>query len=340
MILYKFLFSLYVTLCKPLRTLPANLQLASSWFNYFLLLRSNLLLAKSTNNVIALFLIIIFITSCEKNVTVEIPKATEEIVVEGVIETDAVAIVFLSHTLPFFGQINISDILLNSILGATVIVEDGSMTDTLFQITPLYGIYMGSKIHGTPGNKYKLTVIAEDKILHAFTSIPMPVKLDSVWWKPNGNRDSLGFAWAHLSDPDTIGNCYRWYAKRINRYTFGEDIGKIKDSTFIPPPGSVFEDKFINTKSFDLSFPRGKFQFSNKKDDLNDEEFYFKRGDTIVIKFCSIDQSHFEFWRAEETQVQNNGNPFGSPAPLPSNILGGLGFWGGYAPSFDTIIAK
>ena len=234
-------------------------------------------LLKSTNHFIVLFLILLFITSCEKNVTVEIPKATEEIVVEGVIETDKVAIVFLSHTLPFFGQINTSDILLNSIVGATVIVEDGSMADTLVQISPLYGIYIGSKIHGTPDNKYKLTVIAEGKTLYAFTSIPQPVKLDSVWWKPNGNHDSLGYAWAHLSDPDTIGNCYRWYAQRINRYTFGEDIGKIKDSTFIPPPGSVFEDKFINTKSFDLSFPRGKFQFSNKKDDLNIEEFYLTR---------------------------------------------------------------
>ena len=284
--------------------------------------------------------IILFVTSCEKNVTVEVPVASEEIVVEGKIETDDVAIVLLSHTLPFFGEINTSQILTNSITGATVIVEDGTDVDTLVQLSPLYGIYIGNKIRGVEGKKYKLTVLAEGKTIHAFTSIPQSVKLDSVWWKPNGNRDSLGFAWAHLTDPDTLGNCYRWYAQRINQYTYGSEKGKMKDSTFIPAPGSVFEDKFINTKSFDLSFPRGRFQFSSKEDDSNDEEFYFKRGDTIVLKFCSIDRTHFEFWRTEETQVQNNGNPFGSPAPLSSNIEGGLGIWGGYSPFYDTIIAR
>ena len=293
-----------------------------------------------TKKLALLFPIIILILSCEKNVTVEIPKASEEIVVEGIIETDELPIVFLSHTLPFFGQINTSDILLNSITGATVIVDDGTIVDTLIQISPLYGIYIGTNIYGIPGKKYSLTIYAGGKTLHAITSIPQPVKLDSVWWKPDGNRDSLGFAWAHLTDPDTIGNAYRWFAQRINLYTYGEDKGKIKDSTFIAAPGSVFEDKFINTKSFDLSFPRGAFPFSDNVDDFNEERFFFKRGDTIVIKFSSIDRSNFEFWRTEETQVQNNGNPFGSPAPISSNIEGGLGIWGGYAPSYDTIFAR
>ena len=59
-----------------------------------------------------------------------------------------------------------------------------------------------------------------------------------------------------------------------------------------------------------------------------------------MVKFCSIDRNTFEFWRTEETQVQNNGNPFGSPAPISGNIKGGLGIWGGYAASYDTIIAR
>ena len=85
---------------------------------------------------------------------------------------------------------------------------------------------------------------------------------------------------------------------------------------------------------------RGQFLNSQKEDDQNEESIFFKRGDTIVLKFCSIDRSHFEFWRTEETQVGNNGNPFGSPAPITSNIEGGLGIWGGYATTFDTIIAR
>lgn len=286
------------------------------------------------------FSLCILLTSCEKNVTVKVPVAEELIVVEGIIETGQYSWVVLSHTLPFFGQINTNEILLNTLQGATIFVEDGTNTDTLRQLIPGIGLYTGSIIQGVPGAKYKLTVIAEGKTITALTSIPHPVTLDSVWWKVDGNRDSLGFAWAHLTDPDTIGNCYRWFAQRVNKYTYGDNAGEMKDSTFIPAPGSAFEDKFINNKSFDFSFPRGKFSFSDKDDDNDEESFLFKRGDTIIVKFTSIDRTTFEFWRTEETQVQNNGNPFGSPAPISSNIQGGLGVWGGYAPAFDTIIAR
>jgi hypothetical protein len=106
------------------------------------------------------------------------------------------------------------------------------------------------------------------------------------------------------------------------------------------PPGASFEDKFINAKSFDFSYGRGQFRFSDKEDDENDERFYFKRGDTIVVKFCAIDRQTFEFWRTEKTQVGNNGNPFGSPAPITSNIVGGLGIWAGYSFTLDTVIAQ
>jgi hypothetical protein len=289
--------------------------------------------------IITFFVIICGFIACEKNVTVEIPETEELLVVEGYIETGTQPIVLLTKSLPFFGHINSNDILVNSITGATVIIDNGTVSDTLDQI-PGYGIYTSTSMTGETGKTYRLTIITGDKTLTAETTIPNPVKLDSVWWKPDGNRDSLGFAWAHLTDPDTLNNCYRWFARRINHYTTGSDSGDVKDSIFIAPLGSVFDDKYINNKSFDFNFPRGNANYSTKEDDNNDERFYFKRGDTIVLKFTSIDRAHFKFWRSEETQVGNNGNPFGSPAPVYGNINGGLGIWGGYSPAFDTIIAQ
>jgi hypothetical protein len=293
---------------------------------------------KAHSYICVLFFSTIFF-GCERNVTVEVPESEEQIVVEGKIETDGFPQVILSRSLPFFGEINVNEVFQNTIQGATVIVEDGFTIDTLKQF-PGFGYYFGTQIIGVPGRTYKLTIYVEGKTLYSITTIPHPVILDSVWWKVDGNRDSLGFAWAHITDPDTLGNCYQWFAQRINQYTFGVDSGEVKDSVFIAAPGSVFEDKFFNVKSFDFSFPRGFFRFSTKEDDYNEERYFFKRGDTIVVKFCSIDRNTFEFWRTEETQVQNNGNPFGSPAPVTHNIEGGLGIWGGFAPYFDTIIAK
>jgi len=284
-------------------------------------------------------LVILFMTSCEKNVSVEVPGAEPLIVVEGYIETGENPFLVLSRTLPFFGTINTSTVFQQTIQGAIVTIDDGTMTDTLDQI-PGIGVYTTTRIIGQELRSYNLRVEVEGKILTSTTYIPAAIALDSVWFKVSGTRDSLGFAWAHLTDPDTLGNHYRWFAQRINRYTYGDLSGKVKDSILIAPSGSVFDDKFINGKSFDLGYQRGNVRNSEKEDDSNDEKFFFKTGDTIVVKFCTLDRAHFEFWRTEETQISSNGNPFGSPAPVTGNINGGLGIWGGYASTFDTIIAK
>lgn len=277
--------------------------------------------------------------SCEKTVTVELPAVDPMLVVEGYVETGKAPYVILSRSLEYFGSINLNEVLQQTVQGATVIINDGVQSDTLLQF-PGYGIYFSQHLTGIPGRDYRLSVYSGGETLSAVTHLPLPVPLDSVWWKVDGRRDSLGFAWAHLTDPDTLGNCYRWFAQRINQYTYGPYAGQQKDSTFIAPLGSVFEDKFINGTSFDFNVVRGKAYNSNKQDDLDEENFFFKRGDTIVVKFCSIDRASFEFWRSEETQVSNNGNPFGSITPISGNIEGGLGVWCGYSTTFDTIFAR
>ncbi|MFM7217494.1 MAG: DUF4249 domain-containing protein [Bacteroidota bacterium] len=283
---------------------------------------------------------IAFSLGCEKTVTVDIPESEERFVIEGYIQNDTFPVLRISRTLPYFGTVSFETLTNTSVTDARVIISDGFTQDTMLFIPVFGGIYVDPLMRGVPGRNYSIRVEAEGKILTASTLLPMPVYLDSTWWKVDGRRDSLGFAWAHITDPDTLGNSYRWFAQRINSYTYGELASQQKDTTFIAPLGSVFEDKFINGRSFDFNFPRGKLTNSNKPDDLNEEDFFFKRGDTIVVKFCSIDRSNFDFWRSEETQVSNNGNPFGSVTPVKSNIEGGLGIWGGYTATYDTIIAR
>ncbi|MFM2208078.1 MAG: hypothetical protein RL213_2053 [Bacteroidota bacterium] len=297
------------------------------------LLKNPYLLAGALASLLAL-------TGCEKTVTVELPESEPLLVVEGYVEPGIAPYLFLSRSLAFFGSINLNTVVENSVSGATVVVDDGITSDTLVQPLPGLGYYVSTRITGAAGRTYRLTISAEGKTISSSTYMPLPVPLDSVWWKPDGERDSLGFAWAHLTEPDTFGNNYRWFARRINRYTYGRNAGQVKDSVFLAPLGSVFEDKFINGRSFDFNVVRGKAYNSNKEDDLFEENFFFKRGDTIAVKFCSIDRASFEFWRSEETQVSNSGNPFGSVTPVNGNIAGGLGIWCAYSTTYDTIIAR
>ena len=52
-----------------------------------------------------------------------------------------------------------------------------------------------------------------------------------------------------------------------------------------------------------------------------------------------INKETYDFWRTMEFSYANIGNPFGSPTKVLSNISNGaLGYFGGYAPQFRTII--
>lgn len=66
----------------------------------------------------------------------------------------------------------------------------------------------------------------------------------------------------------------------------------------------------------------------------------FRKGDTIILKFCSINKQTFDFWNSYQGKVLNITAFASSPNQLKSNITGGIGIWGGYGASYYRVIAK
>jgi hypothetical protein len=77
-----------------------------------------------------------------------------------------------------------------------------------------------------------------------------------------------------------------------------------------------------------------------KADTIDRETFgYFYKGDTVVVKWSSIDKKTYEFWNTLEFSYGTTGNPFSSPVEVNGNISNGaLGVWAGYGNAFDTLI--
>ena len=261
-----------------------------------------------------------------------VPPAPNQIVVEGHIEPGSTAYLYLSHNFNFFGTVSILNIIKNDVIhGAKVTVSEGTTTDTMYETNPFIGFYQNRNLKGVAGKTYSLKVEALGQTATASTTLLAPIKLDSAWFQVQKGLDSLGYMWAMLSDPPTPGNCYRWFAKRL---------GKNGDTTFVPPDESVFNDQIFNGRNFEFFYGRGALPSSKAADDTNAEAGYFKVHDTVVIKFCTIDNIAYKFYSTYYFQLNNSGNPFGSPAPLQGNVTGALGIWCGYGSSFDTVICK
>lgn len=317
-------------------------------------------------------LALFFAVACEKEITVDLPHVEQKIVIEGTIYNDQPPIVMLSWSQGYFETTDIESILNMYIHGATVRLSDGnteyplqefcasSLTEAeLTFASDILGIpvdeiqamdlciYTNLSLLGQPGKTYTLTVDYDGHHLSSVTSIPELVYLSDTKFQivstlPN---DSLGFLFAKLEDPDTLGNAYRWSAKRINHYPQwipDEELrGRQKDLNFVAPLGSVIDDSFFNGLSFEFMYYRGTTPNTSQYDDLNHERGYYKRGDTVVVRGCSIDRGAYKFLYSLESMVGNQGSPFSLPANLESNVHGGgLGAFVGYGAIYDTIVCQ
>ena len=304
----------------------------------------------------------LLLTACEKEITVDLPTTEPRLVVEGTIQTGGPPLVILTRTQSYFAPTDISSIASIFVKDALITVNDGFTTATLDQIcsdalteeqiqlaAAVTGldpgllanadicIYTKLDMLGIEGRTYSLNIAADGKTASSVTSIPYNLALDSAWFElalQEPDDDTLGFIHATLSDPDTLGNAYRWYAQRINAGSDGEP----KDDGFIAPFFSAFEDKYINGLTFDFSYNRGSSPYSTADDDENEERGYFKVGDTVVVKFVSIGMKEFDFYNTFYNNVATQGDLFSNPANARSNINGGLGVWAGYAYAYDTVV--
>ncbi len=57
----------------------------------------------------------------------------------------------------------------------------------------------------------------------------------------------------------------------------------------------------------------------------------------VQVEMRHVSSHYYEFHRTQAIQVSNGGSPVAEPTPLYSNVKGGVGFFGGFNPTRDTI---
>jgi hypothetical protein len=304
-----------------------------------------------------LLFLIVGLNSCSKEVKIDIPGFAEQIVIDGSIETGTPAIIFLSNSKDIYAPTDINSYLSGFISGATVIVSDGTITDTLMEICTdnlplgfdsfaeeLFGIPIDSLVNlhlcayasinlsplefvikGEVGKTYSLKVIHENKTYTSSTKIQNPKVLDNLFWKEQANLPGYGFSWAKLTDDPVIGDAYRW------------EVKKDGESSFSKPFQPYYDDRFVNGLTFEFSVEN---PMSFKDQTIEDQyKGYYKLGDTIVVKFSKLGKKEYQFFEKKYNQIYSGGNPFATPTNIPTNIEGGaLGVWAGFSPWYDTLI--
>ncbi len=275
--------------------------------------------------------------SCEKAVVFDLDESTPKLVVEATIENNQSPFVVLSKSLGYFSKIS-PDLLANSFArNADVFISNGTLTHKLKEYsTPLssgYTFYyysidssnLSSAFTGQLNTQYSLRIVWDGKEYTSTTKIPLITKrLDSLFWKqaPGSNDSNKVALMVKATDPPGFGDYIRYFTKR-------------NKEPFYPAVNSVFDDQIIDGTSYEVEVERGV----DRSQELKEGYTFFDKGDTVVFKLCNIDKPTFEFWRTMEFSYSSIGNPFSSPTKVLGNISNGaLGYFGGYAAQFRTII--
>lgn len=288
---------------------------------------------------ISSILLALVLMSCERVIELEIPNAEDNVVVHGHIEPDSFAYVSLSRNSPYFAQVDIGTVAALLVNGALVTVEADGIIDTLrpdfnFQHWTLFN-YRGTKIKGQVGKTYRLRVQTDEVDLEATTTIPDLLPIDSLWhrtradlvreagqFEPNERDSQLVSLYFRYSDPLVKGNYVRAFSKRQGEVQWSSDFS------------SIYSDDLVNGQTVDFVLRRGKEAYIFADSSSFSEFGYFEKGDTISVKWCSIDRPHYLFWLTLNAATGGSGNPFSTPTVVSTNIKAnrgrGLGIWGGY----------
>lgn len=284
--------------------------------------------------------LILWLSSCEKEIQVSVPGSKQQYVVEASVNTYSPMLnyVFVSTTLDYFKP----DLTMNGISDANVYITKAAIqgSDTTYPtsnrvafvdlsklgvLPPQYdsllkkmsGIYMNPLFIGEEKTCYLLEIeLKSGEKVSGKTCIPAIVPIDSSYIRKDETRkDStknmyLSFWFTDSKDQDN-------YRMAVRNYPDSNLLGWGSAQFF-----STFDDRYVNNVQRPV-------QFLNPWDE----------GDTIQIYFNHIGRKEFLFWESYG-KAANNGGPFATPGNVSSNIVGAIGSFTGYATTHKQYILE
>lgn len=285
------------------------------------------------------FLLLFFLIACEKKIAFNLKESSELLTVDASIENGEEPLVILTKSLNYFSKISASVLSNSLVTDAQVFISDGVITHQLKRYDIIlpgnvpFSFYatdpasFATIITGSLGKSYSLRIVWKGQEYKSNTTIPLLRKtVDSIWAVKALNTPDTSTKMilrAKITDPAGFGDYIRYFTK-------------VNKEPFYPGLNSAFDDQLVNGTTYFVDVDKG----ADRNSEIDFENFaFFKKGDTVTLKFSNINKATFDFWRTVDFSYQSIGNPFSSPTKIIGNISNGaLGYFGGYANQFKTII--
>jgi hypothetical protein len=264
-------------------------------------------------NTFYIILSLFAVTSCQKEINLDLEDQSGKIVIEGnVTDVPGPYIVKITKSVAFTQPNKYP-----AVTGAQVVLSDNTGQTEILQYAG-NGQYQTTSFVGVPGKTYTLKIQAEGQQYTAQSTMPQPVDFEGL------AQDSFKFGSKTsytllpiFTDPAALGN----------RYLFSYTINDLSKKYI-----NVFSDNINNgmLNQRPLILPN---------DDNDGADHEVKVGDTIHVEMQSIDNNIFTFYSA---LLDLNGAGGGvTPSNPPSNFSNGaLGYFSAHTKSTRSFVIQ
>ncbi len=181
-------------------------------------------------------------------------------------------------------------------------------------------VFTTSGLKGEIGHTYRLFIETETETIESTGHILTAPLIEKVIAE-KAEGDSLYQLRVFLKDIDPQGY-YKLFSKsqREDSRFYGSFLGTFSGTQYDS------EEGWVVTRGIHTSY--------------NQEDFshFYKTGDIVYIKVCSIEKGVYDFWKVYESNVSLSNNLFFTfTENCPSTLSGALGYWGTYGTSTSAI---
>lgn len=253
------------------------------------------------------FILVLLFCSCQKVVNLKLNTVPPQIVIQGEItDSGGPYAITINQSVDFYASNTFPPV-----SGAVVKISDNlGNDDSLIEYTP--GIYSTTNFQGRPGRTYTLSVTVQNNTYTAVSTMPMPVKLDSITFSlTSGFGKQQIDAIANFQDPPGVPNYYQ-FLEYINGIQFNKEI-------------FIFDDRLSDGKYISTT--------------LRTDSSYLNMGDVLKLKMYSIDENVYNYFlQLRQSSGTGAFNSTASPANPTTNITGGaLGYFSAHTTQYQTI---
>jgi hypothetical protein len=184
--------------------------------------------------------------------------------------------------------------------GRVKISDNEGHSDSLMETSP--GVYTTTTLQGKPGNTYTMSVLLQDTLYTAVSTMPYPVNFDSITFRKTGAFGNKNIrAVPNYQDPPGIKNYY----------LFNEYVNGLLQTNDI----FVFDDRLSDGKYITR--------------DLRTADETMQEGDSLEVQMYCIDEPIFNYFnQLDESGGRGGAFTAASPANPVSNISNGaLGYF-------------